>query len=487
MPANAIQSPAMRKILLLPLLLLLTACTPDAPDAMTETPAVTDTKLDTFLLGGIQVNEPDHDAWVHSLDAHGLNTVAVTVYAHQGNWDTDHLWFDEDNQWVLHEIRTAKQAGLEVVLILRLALDHAYDANRFLWHGMVMPGTDEQVRNWFRRYARFVGEWAAIAQTEGVDLLGVGSELNALASTLPVDEIPPLVAYYQDDEQQEIHLRDVLAQRGPEAAAQERAEIDKKRAWASTMTGGGAPDRLARINARRQLLQECWVWLIDGVREHYAGPLTYAANFDQYHEIGFWQHLDVIGINAYFPLREHFLDQELGPQAHQLEGEARAEVLRPRLEAGWRKVFDDIDTFRGEQNIEELPIVFTELGYTPRRDGTLAPWAGDGMTVVWTPPLEMNEAGEPLGEGEKRALVWAEQPVDRLERALAVEALHNVHEARAAAAKGQEVTRGPLRGILYWKLSTQPSHRDIEPFVLILGDSPPDPLLTALQSFRQGD
>ena len=43
----------------------------------------------SFFLGGIQVNEPDHAQWTHVLTEVGMNTVAVTIYARQGDWDSD--------------------------------------------------------------------------------------------------------------------------------------------------------------------------------------------------------------------------------------------------------------------------------------------------------------------------------------------------------------------------------------------------------------
>ncbi|MGB6361383.1 MAG: hypothetical protein WBG64_01815, partial [Thermoanaerobaculia bacterium] len=91
----------------------------------------------TFFLGGIQVDEPDHEAWVRTLDEVGMNTVAVTVYARQGDWDTANLWFDDEAPWVVNEIRVAKSHGLKVVLVLRVALDHAFERNKFFWHGMI--------------------------------------------------------------------------------------------------------------------------------------------------------------------------------------------------------------------------------------------------------------------------------------------------------------------------------------------------------------
>ena len=44
-----------------------------------------------------------------------------------------------------------------------------------------------------------------------------------------------------------------------------------------------------------------------------------------------------------------------------------------------------------------------------------------------------------------------------------------------------------LKGILYWKLSTIPSHKDVEPFVMILGQEPPDPMAAELRAFVSGD
>jgi len=45
-----------------------------------------------------------------------------------------------------------------------------------------------------------------------------------------------------------------------------------------------------------------WKKLISEVREVYSGPLTYAANWDNYQQVSFWEELDYIGVDAYFPL-----------------------------------------------------------------------------------------------------------------------------------------------------------------------------------------
>lgn len=47
---------------------------------------------------------------------------------------------------------------------------------------------------------------------------------------------------------------------------------------------------------------EYWIKLISDVRQVYSGQLTYAANWDSFKNIQFWDQLDFIGIDAYFPL-----------------------------------------------------------------------------------------------------------------------------------------------------------------------------------------
>ncbi len=97
-----------------------------------------------FLVGGTQVHETDHGRWIGALLEAGLNTVAVTVYARQGEWNSNALTFETEDPAVLDEIRAAKSRGLSVVLVLRVALDHAHARNKFIWHGMIMPGSHPQ-------------------------------------------------------------------------------------------------------------------------------------------------------------------------------------------------------------------------------------------------------------------------------------------------------------------------------------------------------
>ena len=410
------------------------------------------TPRDPFYLGGIQVNEADHNAWFDALEAEGMNTVEVTAYARQGDWDSDNLFWDAESPWVLAEIRGAKKRGLKVVFIARVALDHAFPRNAFLWHGMIQPKNDALLDAWFERYRRFVLGWAKICEAEGVDVFAVGSEMNALASTLPAPVLPPLEEYYLDEKKQQERRQRLLAHResiGDRFPGELDARIETEKGWAEQVTEGQS---LAAIATRRQKLDTHWRRLIAEVRQVYRGKLTYAANFDQYHQVGFWDVLDFMGINAYFKLRS------------EIPGPGEKDRLYPLLVAGWRGVLGDLELFRRQQKLEKKPVLFTEMGFTRRALSTLEPWSDVGFSLI----------PDPKNKGKERLIVWRDQPEDKEERALAVRALHQAHS---------ELPQGFLRGILYWKLSSHDYHEKVESFLVVIGSPKSDPILPELRRF----
>jgi hypothetical protein len=417
-----------------------------------------------FYIGGIQVNEPDHRHWVDTLDEIGMNTVAVTVYATHGAWDDAELWFADAEPSVLDEIRAARARGLSVVLVLRVALDHGRPRNKFLWHGMIMPGSDAAIDAWFERYTEFVVRWAEIGQREGVEILGIGSELKALTATLPITRWGNFKNYYGYywyqrlarsralDFAAEIERRHLWV-RGYENYDDLETYLDDRfrhtTAWAQQAYLRDLDHMLEQINRRRERINRHWIRLIGRVREDYAGKLTYAANFDHYQNVGFWSQLDLIGINSYFSLREG-VDREL----------KSSEKLALFIDR-WREIFADLDRFQASQGVSHLPLLFTEIGYTFRQHATVEPWAHDGFSIVgWK-------------DRPHRLVVWSEQPVDYEERELALKALRTVHVERGSN----------LAGLLYWKLSTNEDHERIEPFVVHIGTDSTDPLQHVLVDF----
>jgi len=417
-----------------------------------------------FLLGGIQVNEPDHRHWTSSLSGSGMNTVEATVYAFQGNWDSDHLWWNDEEVAVLEEIRQAKAAGLHVVLVLRLALDHSFEKNKFLWHGQVLPNSESGIESWFAQYTRFVLKWALIAETQGVDVLAVGSEMKELTATVPLGRMAQIkrfhgFRYYQKFlRKRALRFSDELFERHYSTRGYANFEtleafVDARQsanmAWARRAHLRNGRNSLGRLNVRRAQLLGHWRQLISAVRDVYQGRVTYAANFDHYDQVAFWPELDFIGINSYFSLRSN-LDDHPDTQ----------ELLR-RFRGAWDSIFQKVDSFRAARGLEDTPILFTEIGYTFRRHSTVEPWNHEGFTVIgW--------------KGHRRKLVvWGEQPIDRGERELALRALLAAHQAQPSR----------LRGLLYWKLSTDEAHETIEPFVLHIGPGSTDPSISILEQF----
>lgn len=98
-----------------------------------------------------------------------------------------------------------------------------------------------------------------------------------------------------------------------------------------------------------------WRAVIREVRAVHPGHLTYAANWDTYERVGFWDALDCIGIQAYFPLVEH----DRPPTDDELR-------------AGWRARLAPIHALAAKQG---KPVVFTELGYDASPRAAKEPWA----------------------------------------------------------------------------------------------------------------
>ncbi|AZQ57781.1 hypothetical protein EJ994_02795 [Maribacter sp. MJ134] len=116
-----------------------------------------------------------------------------------------------------------------------------------------------------------------------------------------------------------------------------------------------------RTSIKRQ--PEKWNGLIDEIKEIYKGELTYAANwYDEYEHVGFWDRLDYIGIQAYFPLTKM--------ENPDLE----------TIEKGWDK---HILELKGVHEKYEKPILFTEVGYKSESNATIKPWEwGSGFSIL---------------------------------------------------------------------------------------------------------
>ena len=97
-----------------------------------------------------------------------------------------------------------------------------------------------------------------------------------------------------------------------------------------------------------------WRQIVSMIREVYSGKLTYAANFDrEFQEIIWWDALDYIGIQAYFPL-----SSSTPPTIKELRN-------------GWKPHVKKIESVAAAYDMQ---VVFTELGYRNDVRAAKEPW-----------------------------------------------------------------------------------------------------------------
>lgn len=108
---------------------------------------------------------------------------------------------------------------------------------------------------------------------------------------------------------------------------------------------------LDRFAAQRP---DYWLKLINDVKTQYRLKLTYSANWDSHQKIPFWDHLDYIGVSAYFPLTG-----ELAPSLDQLK-------------SGWEP---HLINLKAASEKWSKSILFTEYGYRSRGSAASEPWA----------------------------------------------------------------------------------------------------------------
>lgn len=98
-----------------------------------------------------------------------------------------------------------------------------------------------------------------------------------------------------------------------------------------------------------------WRAIIHNIKEVYDGELTYAANwYKEFEEVDFWDELDYIGIQAYFPLSK--------------SDNPEKKVLLEQWAKHKKSIKKVSDKF-------DKPVVFTEIGYKNTADSAREPWA----------------------------------------------------------------------------------------------------------------
>jgi hypothetical protein len=96
-----------------------------------------------------------------------------------------------------------------------------------------------------------------------------------------------------------------------------------------------------------------WLQLIADVRKIFHGKLVYSANWDEAENVLFWDELDFVGINAFYPLAQN----DGASYAEYAQGAERALESAGQLAATVGK-----------------PLLFLEIGYTSRPNAAVKPW-----------------------------------------------------------------------------------------------------------------
>ncbi|TRX60877.1 hypothetical protein FNH22_07485 [Fulvivirga sp. M361] len=114
---------------------------------------------------------------------------------------------------------------------------------------------------------------------------------------------------------------------------------------------------------------EYWQQLIRKVKNIYQGKITYAANWDNYKNITFWDDLDYIGIDAYFPLSE-----KKTPTVYELT-------------SSWERIAHELQEYSARHS---KPILFTEYGYESIDYTADGHWKHDKDTLSVNYTAQMN-------------------------------------------------------------------------------------------------
>jgi hypothetical protein len=98
-----------------------------------------------------------------------------------------------------------------------------------------------------------------------------------------------------------------------------------------------------------------WRRVIGVVRHLYHGPITYACNWDSYQKVTWWDAVDFIGVDFYYPLSR------------------TPDPTADAVLAATAKIADSMDAWR-RANYPQKKIVFTEIGYRSAPGTSMTPW-----------------------------------------------------------------------------------------------------------------
>jgi len=122
-----------------------------------------------------------------------------------------------------------------------------------------------------------------------------------------------------------------------------------------------------------------WRRIVHSVRRNIKAPLTYSASWDSFERVPFWDALDAIGIQAYFPLVEH---ERLPTQQE--------------LDRSWSSLARRLERYSVAHNRD---VIFGELGYNASSLAAVRPW-------------DYRQGGKHAEEIQRRCLIAAMKAIE---------------------------------------------------------------------------
>jgi hypothetical protein len=227
----------------------------------------------------------DYPSAIMSMQTVGVNTVALNVWDFTAS-PTSTTIAPDYNQYSSSDAEVTAAINDIHAAGMNVLLKPMLDLDDGIWRGQISPSA-ANVTPWFNSYDSFINHYATLAASNGVNLFSVGCELNGMEQ-------------YTSN----------------------------------------------------------WTSLISGVRAIYSAQgvtnekLTYAANWNAngvgkggFTNISWWNQLDYIGIDAYFPLA------------------TTPDPSEASLAAVWDEYAAEIGDWRTYADLGNEPIIFTEAGY----------------------------------------------------------------------------------------------------------------------------
>jgi Ca2+-binding RTX toxin-like protein len=267
---------------------------------------------------GGQILAPTGLRAMNQIVATGANTVTIVPNFFQADkysnsvglklGNPDNPWDDESDTLARVEQSILEAKARGLKVVIK---PHLETENR-VWRAELAPSDPKA---WFASYRAMMVEYAKVAQKAGADMICVGTEMDSM--------INPTKSF---------------------------------------VDGNGVT----------KTYTQAWAEIIDAVRAVYSGKVTYAATYWTVKDVGFWDKVDYIGVDAYLPLT---------PKHAQGDPSAYNPTVQEMVDAWTKPHFNSWvrDTLHGGKSAVDYykalsehygkQVVFTEVGYRSL-DGT---------------------------------------------------------------------------------------------------------------------